>query len=92
MKLLPAAYTLPEPIRPRRCPNCAHPDTQHDEDGCSCKALDYGCDGAGFLYPDPPDDWPDLTGYRVSSKWPHIPWETYCEISWQLVLGIVDTE
>jgi len=87
MNLLPAAYKLPEPIRPRRCPApCYGSGTVAPEFPCGV------CGGAGFLYPDPPDDWPDLTGYRVSSKWPHIPWRTYCEITWQMVLGVGDTD
>ena len=76
-------------VLPRRCDGChgtgvwtetawSLVDTMTDPEPC-----EEGCDGAGFLYPDPPDWW-DLDWYEPD-------WDGFCELVWR-VLGIVDTE
>ena len=57
MKLLPAAYELPEPIRPQQCGSYSssggHGGFIHarlDRETCT------ECGGQGFHYPDPPDE------------------------------------
>jgi len=88
MNLLSAAYDLPEPIRPRRCPGLDAMPGDH----VRCE-----CGGAGFLYPNPPDSWYDP--YELTTEGGHLgrpqgdeDWRTFCEDVWR-VLGVVeDTE
>ena len=69
-------------ILPRRC-SVTNPAVTDKHSG------HLACDGRGFLYPDPPDDW-DAFGTANYVEEPD--WEFFCDVLW-VVLGIVeDTE
>ena len=79
MNLLPAAYQLPEPIRPCAFAWTASPFTHQP-----CPE----CNSVGFLYPDPPDAFTDKTLLQHPLYAP-LYWDFFCDVTWR-VLGVVE--
>ena len=92
VELLPAAYRLPEPIRPRPCPEYRQGETvdMHQE---RC----HECAGIMFEYPDPPGFWSSFVADHVAGSsgiavglvdwkptdW--VDWYRFCDLTWAVL-------
>ena len=95
MRLLPAAYQLPEIIRPRQCPEwgwISESDQRHHlyGGGEECPS----CGGVGFLYPPAPDWWEtDEMSPGYGRVMPLLEWqELLLFIVWRVLKVMEDTE